>query len=209
MSDSKPPPIQLYSIIPAIFGNYAKECGVDRKTVAIGLSNAALMKELFQETQNGIIVDSESVAEFVKRSQEDTRPWERYRAHEALRLAFLWVCEERKSAGTESLYPTDFHDTDQPLVDWYINVELTTPVKPRGPDPRENEPDDVLITMLLAALKVDGINPTKNEATDNDRACGADLVARDWRPIARKKVTPGTVAKVWEKSPRPATCGRR
>ena len=167
------------------------------------------MKELFQETQDGIIVNSDSVAEFVKRSQEDPRPWERYRAYEALRLAFFLVCEERRSAGTETLYLTDFHETDQPLVVWYTNVDLTTPVKPRGPDPRENEPDDVLITMMLAELKVDGINPTRNEATDNDRDCGADLVAREWRPIARKKVTPGIVAKVWEKSPNPATGKRR
>ena len=204
MSDSKPLPIQLYSTISDTMRNYAKERDVDRKTVGIGLSNAALMKELLQGTDNGIIVNAESVAEFVKRSQESSSSWERYRAYEALRLAFLWVCWERKSAETETLYPTDFHDTDQPLVDWYtnLNVELTAPMKPRGPDPRVNEPDNVLIAMMLTELKVDGINPTKNEATDNDRACGVDLVARYWRPIARRKVTPGTVAKVWEKSPK-------
>ena len=209
MSDSNLPPIQSYSMISARFENYATKRSVDRKTVAIGLSNAALVKELFQETQNGIIVDAESVADFVKRSQEVPGPWERYRAYEALRLAFLLVCEERRNAGAETLYPTDFYDTDRPLVDWYTNVDLTTPVKPRGPDPRENEPDDVLIALMLEKLKDDGINPTKNEATDNDRDCGADLVAREWRPIARKKVTPGIVAKVWEKSPKSSTSKRK
>ena len=198
MDDSTPWPIReaerLWRFISDSVGP-----DVDDKEVSIGAANAIAVMELLPIENGNLVVDAESVYGYVARSQDsDSSLGHRFRAHEALRLAFLLLCKTR-APGREHLYLADFHETDWPLVDWWTRVqsgELEVPAKPRGRDPRVQFPEDVLIQMMLEALEAEGIDATKNNEASHDRTSGCELIARHWKPKTRPILKPGGVASV-------------
>lgn len=160
---------------------------------AVALSNVMLIKELIDDDR--YIVNEHNVRGFIEISQRDECPWERFRAHEALRIAFRIVCEARaRRCGREALFREDFDESDKMLVGWYERVgcgDLEVPTKPRGPDPREKEARNAWICDMLRRYADDGISPTANDASEHGRS-GCDLLANELGMSAE------AVKKVWQ-----------
>ena len=201
MDDSTPWPIReaerLWRFISDSVGR-----DVEDKGLSIGIANWSGVERILSFENEDVVVDADWVSVFVNTSQHHDDPGYRFRAHQALFSAFLFLCLTRAN-GRERLHPADFHETDRPLGDWWNRVqsgEFEVPRKPRGRDPRVNFPEDVLIQMMLEALQAEGINATKTDGTKNDALhdceTGCELIARHWKPKTRPILKPGGVASV-------------
>ena len=162
---------------------------------AVALSNAMLIKELIDINDDRYIVNEHTVREFIEISQRDECPWEQFRAHEALRIAFRIVCEAKaRRCGREALYLEDFDESDGMLVAWHLQVnrgELAVPTKPHGPDPRAKEARNAWICDQLRRFATCGISPTANDASEHGRS-GCDRLANELG------MSPDAVKKVWQ-----------